>query len=119
MDPKKLSTDELESQLKALAAEKARREKEALDAALKARRARHAQIETFLREHPKIIEVLAPEHTRTSCTDRTLANGFYSAEWGSGRGYRCIRCALLEVAQRNQSIPDEVEFECSFVERGL
>lgn len=41
---------------------------------------------------PYVIDTIAPEHGRTSCTDEDLANG-----WGSGP--RCVRCALLETVR--------------------
>jgi len=47
----------------------------------------------------ELIDILQPEHGRTSCSDNNLCNGFYSA--GGKRGDlghgRCSRCMLLEI----------------------
>ena len=47
----------------------------------------------------KVIDVLHPDHDRTSCSDTNLDNG-----WGSNgidSHPRCIRCAILELFQQN------------------
>jgi hypothetical protein len=56
----------------------------------------------------ELINIIAPEHSRTSCSDEKIANGFYHKavdEWEEGYKvisndfyYRCSRCALLELA---------------------
>lgn len=56
----------------------------------------------------ELINIIAPEHGRISCSDDDTANGFYheaSEEWEVGyktisKKYhsRCSRCALLELA---------------------
>lgn len=40
---------------------------------------------------PEIVDLIAPEHGRTSCSDINLANG-----WSDDRTPRCYRCALLQ-----------------------
>lgn len=41
----------------------------------------------------ELINIIFPEHGRTSCCDEALSNGIES----NGK-YRCTRCMLLEVA---------------------
>lgn len=49
----------------------------------------------------ELINIITPEHARTSCSDENISNGFYreldslciSNEYHS----RCSRCALLEI----------------------
>jgi hypothetical protein len=43
-----------------------------------------------------IIDCIAPQHGRTSCSDTNRINGLDSA----GYGCRCLRCALLEIAEQ-------------------
>jgi hypothetical protein len=51
-----------------------------------------------------MVDVLAPEHYRTSCSDDDIVNGFNSSEYGA----RCTRCALLEVVHdQDGEIPQE------------
>lgn len=48
----------------------------------------------------ELIDLIRPEHCRTSCSDDYLDNGFYTEEDGSvSKKYfpRCVRCALLEI----------------------
>lgn len=41
----------------------------------------------------ELINIIAPKHGRTGCSDEDLNNGFYSND-----GYtRCGRCTLLEI----------------------
>jgi hypothetical protein len=41
------------------------------------------------------IDILAPEHGRTSCSDDNVCNG-----WHSGRNhFRCVRCWLLDMLE--------------------
>jgi len=44
----------------------------------------------------EFINIVEPEHSRTSCSDTDLQNGFYSQD---GKSYhcRCKRCMYLEV----------------------
>lgn len=69
----------------------------------KARKEREAE-ERYER-NKKILDnkhLLLPliEHTRTSCSDKDIANGFHSATYGP----RCVRCALLELGEHNLDV---------------
>jgi hypothetical protein len=66
----------------------------------------------------ELIDIIAPEHSRTSCSDENIANGFYhkaADEWEEGYTvisneyyYRCSRCALLELANGRSIDTDKV-----------
>jgi len=43
----------------------------------------------------EFINIICPEHSRTTCSDENISNGFYS---GDGWHARCLRCAYLEIA---------------------
>jgi hypothetical protein len=48
----------------------------------------------------EFIDFICPEHSRTSCSDDDISNGFYleeDRETISEKNYRCVRCALLEI----------------------
>lgn len=49
----------------------------------------------------EFINIICPEHGRTSCSDENISNGFYlddDEETVSMKYYhRCTRCALLEI----------------------
>jgi hypothetical protein len=79
-----LSTEELKVEL-------ARREKEAQEAKVAKNAERRQRQDAALTKD--VIDALAPEHGRTSCSDSNLANG-----WGShsSGGARCSRCAMLD-----------------------
>lgn len=65
-----------------------------------------------------LINIICPEHSRTSCSDENIDNGFYfdeDMESISIKHYhRCNRCALLEIEnntiklteQNSKIIPD-------------
>lgn len=53
----------------------------------------------------ELVDKMQPYHSRTSCSDSNLDNGFYSYD-DEGR-YRCRRCALLQAA-RGDRIPTVV-----------
>ena len=41
----------------------------------------------------ELVNIIRPEHDRTSCDDKNLNNGFYS-----NSGFtRCARCTLLQI----------------------
>lgn len=51
-------------------------------------------------EANKLIDIICPEHSRTSCSDDDISNGFYILENSIiSMQYppRCSRCALLEI----------------------
>ena len=66
----------------------------------------------------ELIDIIAPEHSRTSCSDENIANGFYHKavdEWEEGYKVisnkyhaRCSRCALLELANGTSIDTDKV-----------
>lgn len=66
----------------------------------------------------ELINIIAPEHTRTSCSDDNIGNGFYhksSEEWDNNytvitKKYipRCSRCALLELENGRSVDVDKV-----------
>jgi hypothetical protein len=66
----------------------------------------------------ELIDIIAPEHSRTSCSDDNISNGFYhkaTDEWEEGYTvisneyyYRCSRCALLELANGRSIDTDKV-----------
>lgn len=48
----------------------------------------------------EFIDIICPDHTRTSCSDDNIANGFYTEDDMtiiSVLRPRCGRCALLEI----------------------
>ena len=59
----------------------------------------------------EFINLICPEHTRTSCSDEKLSNGFYLEEDGEtiSQKYfpRCVRCALLEIENGTINITEE------------
>jgi hypothetical protein len=66
----------------------------------------------------ELIDIIAPVHSRTSCSDENIANGFYhksSNEWekeykviSNKYHARCTRCALLELANGRSIDTDKV-----------
>jgi hypothetical protein len=59
----------------------------------------------------EVIDVLAPEHDRTSCSDSSINNGFVG-----GGNPRCTRCALL--VAKHAAWPYDFKLRL-FVERDL
>jgi hypothetical protein len=55
-----------------------------------------------LRQQPNAVDILAPEHGRTSCADACVVNGF-----SDGRFPRCNRCALLQIIRGEVAWPVE------------
>jgi hypothetical protein len=53
---------------------------------------------------PGLIDALAPEHARTSCSDHMLTNGGYTQESQGGEYFvpRCTRCFLLTILKENK-----------------
>ena len=50
----------------------------------------------------ELVDIIAPDHDRTSCSDADRSNGFGT---GSSGGFRCARCALLELAMDEKELP--------------
>lgn len=44
----------------------------------------------------ELIDIISPNHDRTSCNDKDLNNGFYSNDSFT----RCMRCTLLEIIEK-------------------
>lgn len=55
----------------------------------------------------ELVDLLIPEHGRTSCSDDALNNGI---ETDDGN-FRCSRCALLDLVEGNVS-PEEFREIC-------
>lgn len=62
---------------------------------------------------PEFVDAIHPEHSRTTCSDKNLENGFYSSS--SGGCPRCTRCGLLEMIQ-GTSLPYGVSLRLVFSE---
>lgn len=59
------------------------------------------------------IDLLAPKHGRTSCSDEKPTNSFeFSAASSSGMP-RCIRCGLLDLLNGN-TLPDDLFLRVAF-----
>jgi len=50
------------------------------------------------------INLIRPEHDRTSCSDEDIDNGFYSRNVDSWHG-RCTRCMYLEIIKEG-TVPE-------------
>jgi hypothetical protein len=58
----------------------------------------------------EFINIIRPEHDRTSCSDEDTSNSFYfDEEEEKQERSRCIRCSLLEVANRKEPLPSYFE----------
>ena len=58
----------------------------------------------------EFLNIIQPEHDRTSCSDKDIQNGFYIEDDGTvNKKYppRCRRCAYLEVITREVNPEDE------------
>lgn len=63
----------------------------------------------------KVIDICAPEHGRTSCSDQNAVNGWGSN--GQDQPPRCVRCALLELIRGGKIPPNfRVTFQIEPVE---
>lgn len=60
----------------------------------------------------EFIDMIVPEHGRTSCSDEDVSNGLFSRDGKNWHG-RCSRCLLLDIL-KDGKVPDEFEFyECN------
>ena len=57
----------------------------------------------FLRENRDVVLKMF-KHDRTSCDDNHINNGFGSQ---GDHGYRCAKCALIELLNREESLRDD------------
>ena len=59
----------------------------------------------------EFIDCICPEHSRASCSDINISNGFYLKEDGetiSQKYYhKCVRCAFLEIENGTIKRTDE------------
>lgn len=47
----------------------------------------------------ELINIMFPEHDRTSCSDKDLSNAYYlNDDWTMSLNQRCSRCAALKIA---------------------
>lgn len=58
----------------------------------------------------ELIDIICPEHSRTSCSDENISNGFYTDEGIITKEYfpRCSRCALLEIVNKTSIDEDKL-----------
>lgn len=61
-------------------------------------------------EAKKFIDIICPKHSRTSCSDKNIWNGFILNDYDSGIDtiypHRCRRCALLQIENGTIKITD-------------
>jgi hypothetical protein len=64
----------------------------------------------------ELINIAYPEHSRTSCSDTDLCNGWYERIYEprfpgdtkpSVMSFRCTRCALLQIAKGDHGFKPE------------
>jgi hypothetical protein len=55
----------------------------------------------------QLLDFIYPQHDRTSCSDDTICNGFYSRD-SDGFG-RCTRCMYLELLRDADNLPPKVK----------
>jgi hypothetical protein len=55
----------------------------------------------------EFINVIRPTHDRTSCSDTSLDNGFYSRTGRTWHG-RCTRCMYLEIL-KDKGVPESFD----------
>ena len=59
----------------------------------------------------EFIDIIAPEHGRSSCSDDNLSNSFYFDEENKEQGRsRCIRCSLLYILELDKDLPKTFDF---------
>ncbi len=52
----------------------------------------------------ELINIICPKHSRNSCNDDNLSNGWTLGRATEGyNAYRCTRCALLQIANDNKT----------------
>lgn len=57
----------------------------------------------------ELIDMIAPEHGRTSCSDTDLNNGLYS----NTHFTRCLRCTLLQI-EKTGKCPESHKLNADF-----
>jgi hypothetical protein len=53
----------------------------------------------------EFIDIISPKHSRTTCSDDNISNGFYTQDGKSFRS-RCLRCMYIEIIN-GEKIPDD------------
>jgi hypothetical protein len=48
----------------------------------------------------EFIDIIRPEHDRTSCSDDDINNGFFTRNGGDWHG-RCTRCMYLQIIEND------------------
>jgi len=54
----------------------------------------------------EFINLIKPDHDRTSCSDSDTNNGFRSRTGDSWHG-RCTKCMMLQIARGEEKIPND------------
>lgn len=88
-DPTQFTDAELQAEFEKLQKELSKREDEKKKIAEAKRQARLTRQREFFVEHPEVVDFIAPNHSRSSCSDTNVSNG-------SPNHIRCVRCALLD-----------------------
>ena len=57
------------------------------------------------------VDAYCPNHSRTSCDDNRLDNGWRSGVYHARTGPRCTRCALLELVLEHEIPPPDVRID--------
>lgn len=104
MDVKAMDTKALEDQKRVIEQELHERKVEQQKAEREVKRLFWKRISELPRE---VIDVIAPDHGRTSCDDENLDNGVGSIRNGRNAP-RCTRCLLLELLTGYAATPEEL-----------
>lgn len=59
----------------------------------------------------EFINIICPEHDRTSCSDENISNGFYTR--GNKWYGRCTRCMYLQIINGEELPKDFNHEECA------
>lgn len=59
-----------------------------------------------------LVDALFPEHSRTSCSDKSIVNGIGSGLYNGRTAPRCDRCAALEILRdKTQGADADLAFD--------
>lgn len=61
----------------------------------------------------ELVDILRPEHDRTSCSDETRNNSFYTRNGSPDWHGRCTRCMWLDLAD-GEGLPEGFDPEEAF-----
>ncbi len=59
----------------------------------------------------EFINLIRPDHDRTSCSDEDISNGFYTRDGEKWHG-RCTRCLYLEIINGDNLPKDFIPEDC-------